>query len=166
MPRKFGRDADIEGEGFRRDGSLLVQGVDAVKRAIEGDHIVVQIVPGNVQLALGADKGNGADGFAGARGSIRAGDDKSFAMVRRMPDADAAGGCSARGRVPGDVHRIAPRTRKVRIGRNHGLVVENAAACFERKEGGLRIRLAAVGERATAISVPSTPEPLPKKTTM
>src|SRR5438552_753520 len=144
---RFRRNADVEGDHFRRDRAGRVPGDAAVERTVDGDDIGGKVVPGHGERAVGAHERHGADGSSRSAGVVGAVRDKARSMVRGVSDADAAGARSAERRVPGDVDMVAERARGALVHGDHRLVVEVVRAPLE---GELREERPAVAAVARA----------------
>src|SRR2546425_629677 len=57
----LGRNSDIERNDFQRDGPLRVPGCAAVEGAIEGDEVIVEVIPRDIDLPARTHKWHGAD---------------------------------------------------------------------------------------------------------
>src|SRR5205814_9388762 len=60
-PERFGGDRGSICRSFRGHDPRRVPGHAGVKGTVNGNHSRVEVVPGNVDLAVRSDKGNGAD---------------------------------------------------------------------------------------------------------
>src|SRR5207245_10542255 len=91
-------------------------------------------------------KGKAANWLAGPGRMVGPGQGEALAVIGGGADPNAPNAAlPAAGRIPGDIDIVAEVAAQVGIGRNHGLVVEIAAASLEAKECGGRISSATGG---------------------
>ena len=84
--------------------------------------------------------------MAGSGRIVGPGHGEALAVIGGGADPNAPNAAlPAAGRIPSDIDIVAEVAVQVGIGRNHGLVVEIAAASLEAKECGGGIRPATVG---------------------
>src|SRR5579864_7441083 len=120
----FCRDQGLEAEPLRGDHALRAPGRTSIERAVEGDRAIAKVVPGDIDLAVGANEGNCADASAGSAGIIRTGNAECCPVISRGGNPNSAARRAAGSGIPGEVEIIAESAVRVGVGRYHGLVVE------------------------------------------
>src|SRR5205823_11603382 len=100
----------------------------SIERPVERNRVVAVVVPGNINLASGTHKGNGADRATGTMGIIGARGAKSGAMIRRMCQANTATARAAVRCIPCDVNLVFKWTSRTRVHRDHRLIIEMVGA--------------------------------------
>src|SRR5512133_8920 len=112
-PNLLGWDGDVEGNSLVGNRALCIPCRAGVEGAIEGDYVGRVIVPGDVELTVGADEGHSSYGAPWAMRIIGARLREACPVVGGRADADTAGSGAPCGRVPSHVNVVTIRAAGV-----------------------------------------------------
>src|SRR5439155_1289206 len=134
-PERLRRNADVKRSHRGSDRDRGAERRPAIRRGADELEVVVEVLPRHVQRAVGPDERIRADSLRDPGGHGRRERD---AVVGRRTHLDPQ---RPSRRVPGDVYAVDERAPRVRVDRDHRLVVEHGGARLQVEEGG-RPRLA------------------------